>query len=128
MMSQEKLEEFALRLHPTDDVAVATRPLPAGLKLVSNSLRIQVRRDVPPGHKRALVFVAAGAAVKKYGQVIGFAKEDIVPGSHVHTHNLIAQDFSRDYQFCMDARPVGYYPPEQMRTFEGYARPDGHIG
>jgi len=46
-----------------------------------------------------------GAPVKKYGQVIGFAKGDIAPGDHVHTHNLVVKDFARDYAFC--AMPNG---------------------
>jgi hypothetical protein len=89
MMGQEKLEEFALRLHASDHVAVATRLIPTELEL---------------------------------------AKEDIAPGDHVHRPNPIAQDFGRDYQFCVDARPVDYYRPEQIRTFQGYARSDGRIG
>src|SRR5207245_1991654 len=53
---------------------------------------------------------------------------DIPPGAHVHTHNLLLKDFGRDYQFCVDARPVDFYPSEQMRFFQGYARPGGRVG
>ena len=49
---------------------------------------MRVARLVPSGHKVALRAVAEGAAVHKYGQVIGFATAPIAPGDHVHSHNL----------------------------------------
>lgn len=42
---------------------------------------------VPFGHKVALVAIAAGAAVVKYGVVIGHSTEAIQAGEHVHVHN-----------------------------------------
>ena len=44
--------------------------------------------DIPAGHKVAVRPIAAGAPVHKYGEVIGIAREDILPGAHVHSHNL----------------------------------------
>src|SRR5438093_13332841 len=38
------------------------------------------------------------------------------------------KDFERDYQFGVDARPVKYYPMEQMRSFQAYLRPNGRVG
>src|SRR5262245_16969685 len=52
----------------------------------------------------------------------------MLPGDHVHTHNVAMKDFARDYQFCVDARPVNYYSTKQMRYFPGYARPGGRVG
>jgi altronate dehydratase small subunit len=43
---------------------------------------------IPTGHKIALRAVAAGALVHKYGQPIGRASAAIVPGEHVHVHNV----------------------------------------
>ena len=59
---------------------------------------------------------------------IGFAQGVIAPGEHVHTHNLAMRDFGRDYAFCADAKPVEYYPAGQMRSFQGFARPNGRVG
>ncbi|MHB8524479.1 MAG: UxaA family hydrolase [Limisphaerales bacterium] len=123
-----KLEDFALRLHPDDDVAVIRRPIKSGAELAGTEIRLTARRDIPAGHKIALHPVADGAPVRKYGQIIGFAKGSIAPGDHVHTHNLVMKDYDRDYQFCVDARPAKFYPPEHMRYFQGYARPDGRVG
>src|SRR6266498_4871997 len=128
MSKQEKFDAIALRLRETDDVAVIKRPVRAGTELISDSFRITTTRDIPAGHKMAIQAIPDGAPVKKYGQVIGFAKGDIAPGDHVHTHNVAMKDFLRDYQFCTDVQPVNYYPPEQMRFFQGYLRPSGRVG
>src|SRR5262249_44898027 len=86
------------------------------------------RQNIPAGHKIALKEIADGEPVKKYGQIIGFAQGRILPGEHVHTHNLLLKDFGRDYQFCRETRPMELYPAERMRHFQGYARPGGQVG
>ena len=128
MSKQEKFDTFALRLRESDDVAVIRRPVKAGTELISDTVRIITARDIPAGHKVAIRPVPDGGPVKKYGQIIGFAKGDIAPGDHVHTHNLVVKDFARDYAFCADARPVDLYPPERVPTFQGFARPGGRAG
>jgi len=127
-MPQIPFEQVALRLHEADQVAVLKRALPAGAELVQGALHVTATRPIPAGHKIALAAVKDGEPVRKYGQIIGFAQGDIAPGDHVHTHNLAMKDFGRDYGFCTDARPVTPYPPEQMRFFQGYARPGGRAG
>src|SRR5215471_17857380 len=125
---QAKLEDVAVRLHPSDTVAVVKRAVKAGDELVNDSVRLRVAQDIGPGHKIALIAVADGAPVRKYGQIIGFARGEIQPGSHVHTHNLEMKDFGRDYQFSTEVRPVAYHPSERMRSFPGYARPGDSVG
>src|SRR6267142_2535165 len=127
-MPQRNFDEVAVLLRETDSVAVLKRPVKAGEELVNGSLPLPVRQNIAPGHKIAVGNIADGEPVRKYGQIIGFAQGPIAPGEHVHTHNLVMRDFGRDYQFCVDARPVDYYPPEKMRHFQGYARVDGRVG
>ncbi|HUV91273.1 MAG TPA: UxaA family hydrolase, partial [Anaerolineae bacterium] len=127
------LREVALHLHPHDNVAIARVPLPEGLALVLESegrpqSPISVREPIPSGHKVALQEIAAGQPVRRYGQVIGFATQAILPGEHVHTHNLGVQDFARDYAFGADVRPVAVVPEGERRTFQGYRRADGRVG
>jgi len=114
-MAEKKFDDYLLRLRQTDNVAVAKRMLRAGTELINGSIQVTAAKDIPPGHKISLSEIPSGEPVRKYGQVIGFANERIAPGDHVHTHNLAMKDFGRDYQFCADARPVNYYPAEQMR-------------
>lgn len=128
MNRTESFADFALRLRDDDDVGVIKRPVRAGTLLTDGSVLLTVARDIPAGHKIALKTIPDGSPVKKYGQIIGFAKGDIRTGDHVHSHNLAVRDFARDYAFCADARRIDYYPPEQMRCFQGYARPGGRAG
>jgi len=122
------LTEKAVVLRPEDDVAIAKSELAAGLVLEDGEARFAVRADIRPGHKVARHAVRCGQPVRRYGQVIGFATGDIEPGDHVHTHNLAFRAHQREYEFGTDVRPVDFYPPERMRTFDGYKRPDGRVG
>src|SRR5262249_28382663 len=78
------------------------------------------------GHKVALKPIKKGDAIYKYGQIIGFAGEDIPAGGHVHVHNVRADAFDRDYAFCRDCPPPPASP--EPRHFMGYDRGDGRYG
>lgn len=121
-------DDVALRLHPADNVGIIKRPLQAGTKLKYQTLELPVKQFIPDGHKIALEPVEAGAAVRRYGQIIGFATQTIEPGEHVHVHNLGVQDFARDYAFGADVQPVDFVSADQRWTFMGYQRPDGRVG
>jgi altronate hydrolase len=119
-----------LVLHRADDVGVAVAGLPAGSELDGPDGRVVTAGPVPPGHKVALRAIAAGAPVRKYGQVIGFASAPIAAGQHVHVHNLAFGEFERAAE---PAGPVGEHTagasaaPEPL-TFAGYRRADGRVG
>jgi altronate hydrolase len=127
-MATFELREKALILHPDDDVVVAKARIAAGTVLEHGAERIEVRCEIRPGHKIARRGRTTGEAVRRYGQVIGFATQPIGPGEHVHTHNLAVSEFQREYEVGVDVRPVDHYPPERMRHFEGFKRPDGRVG
>lgn len=113
-----------IRLHPDDDVAIATRELAAGAP-VPGIQGLSLRSAVSAGHKVALREVAQGQPVRRYGQIIGFATQPIRPGDHVHTQNLAMGSFQRDYAFGQDARLPAR--PPQPATFKGFVRPDGRV-
>ena len=73
-----------VRLDPTDNVVTAIRALEAGVAVEGATTNVMI----PRGHKIATADIAAGAPVRKYAQVIGYAAGDIRAGDHVHTHNL----------------------------------------
>ncbi len=115
-----------IHLQQQDNVGVSKAALPAGITLIENNLTL--RSDIPAMHKVALVPIAKGEAILKYGQVIGFANTDIAPGDHVHTHNCVMGDLEKDYGFCRNAVPTEYVPVEQRATFQGYRRANGKVG
>jgi altronate hydrolase len=127
-MATQPITDVAIILNPQDDVAIATRAISAGSVLEDGACRIETRQDIPVGHKVARRACREGEAVRRYGQVIGFATAEIAAGDHVHTQNLGIGALQREYEIGTDARPVAYYPPAQMRYFEGYRREDGRVG
>ena len=116
----------AVVLRSGDTVAVAARPIPRGFLLELAGRTVEVREPIGLGHKLALAEIAAGEPVWKYGQIIGFASKTIAAGSLVHTNNLKADLFERDYAFASEraAAPRA----DRVRTFRGYLRPDGRVG
>ena len=69
---------------PQDSVGVALAPLKKG-QLVEG---VTLTEDIEKGHKFALKDIKSGEKVIKYGEVIGRATADIVPGEHIHSHNM----------------------------------------
>ncbi len=82
----------ALKIHATDNVAVALTNLQSGTRiaLVENGTDRDICAidPIPFGHKIALTRIPRGAEVIKYGAPIGLAREEIDAGQHVHVHNL----------------------------------------
>jgi altronate hydrolase len=113
-----------IRLSADDNVVVAVDPIPAGTAVAGTT----ARERVPRGHKMAVAPIAPDAAVRKYGQIIGFASRAIAPGDWVHEHNVALRDFARDYRFCEAAKNDEVLPGELRATFEGYVRPNGRTG
>src|SRR5437867_1237208 len=121
--------EKAVLLRAEDDVAVAKAELAVGTVLEDGATRIEVRQVIKPGHKVARRSVRSGDPVRRYGQVIGFATQDIAVGEHVHTQNLGIGVLEADrYEVGVDVTPVEFYPREKMRHFDGYLREDGRVG
>ncbi|MEM9221697.1 MAG: altronate dehydratase family protein, partial [Pseudomonadota bacterium] len=111
-----------VRLNDVDDVVTATRPLEAGTPIEN----VKTATLIPRGHKIATHAIAAGEPVRKYAQIIGFAREDIAPGTHVHDHNLAFRATDFEYQFSTNLREPP--APLQQDVFQGYRRESGKVG
>jgi len=113
-----------IRLHKDDDVVISLDQLVSGTRVEQEN--VTVAGLIPPGHKMATRPIAPGAAVRRYGQIIGFASKAIAPGQHVHTHNLTIGDaFARDYAFSAEAKPG--VKATQPASFQGIVREDGRV-
>lgn len=98
------------KIHPKDNVAVC----------------LDGSDTIPAGHKFALVPIAKGEFVIKYGEIIGRATQDIQPGDWVHTHNLRSHldegaSYHYHYEDCV-------LPPVEGGHFLGYPRSWGRAG
>ncbi|MFZ2995871.1 UxaA family hydrolase [Sphingobium sp.] len=116
-----------LLVHPSDSVAVAMTALTAGQTVVVAGTDIVVAEDIVQGHKMAVRAVATGDPVLRYGFPFGVATTPIVPGVHVHSHNVhTALGTGNDYRYAAPSQQDA--PGPSTRTFEGYVRPDGMVG
>ncbi len=114
-----------LRLSSADNVLVAIDVVEKGATAPEE---IVARDRIMKGHKMAAATIKTGEPVRKFGQIIGFAKSDIAKGDWIHEHNTGMADFARDYAFCKDAMPEDILPAGQQATFQGYRRANGKVG
>jgi altronate hydrolase len=114
-----------LRLHASDNVTVSTRIVNAG-ESVGDGLVTKVK--IMRGHKMASKPIAGGEPIRKFGQIIGFAKANIDAGDWVHEHNVEMGSLSHDYAFAQAARNEEILPLEKRATFDGYRRKSGKVG
>jgi altronate hydrolase len=122
LVSDSLLEDSsAVRLHPSDNVVVAARRMTAGTRLARE--HVTLGENIPSGHKIATVAIPAGAAVRKYGQVIGVATRDIAAGAHVHVQNLAMSDLRE-----AAGKQEAWRHNQEPRSFDGYRRADGRVG
>lgn len=118
----------AVRVHASDDVAVAVEALAPGDLVYVDEAQLEVRDAVPAGHKIALRALAAGDPIRKYGWPIGRATAAIERGAWVHSHNLGTQlDGTLAYAYEPVAARTANVPAE-MPTWQGFRRGDGRVG
>ncbi|SFM46538.1 UxaA family hydrolase [Thermodesulforhabdus norvegica] len=119
----------AILIHRSDNVAVALKDIAEGSCLQVGGLRVVLRDHVPRGHKFAVSPIPAGSPVFKYGHYIGTATKDILPGEHVHDHNMVAGEVPGDRKV---AAGRSFFPdtsePDEPPVFKGFLRPDGSVG
>ena len=120
-------KDAAMRLHADDNVIVTKSKISAGSELADNGAVLKLKDTVPTGHKIATAVIKCDEAVRKYGQIIGFATCDIEIGEHVHEHNLTFAEFSRDYEFGIAAKPTDYVAADEQASFQGIVRADGRV-
>ena len=99
---------LTIRLNVADDVVIARTELPQGTEVLKEKIR--TTGVIPAGHKVATRPLNIGDSVRRYNQIIGFVTQPIMPGDHVHVHNLAMGDFERDYAFCEDFIPTELNP------------------
>ena len=114
-----------IRLDAADNVVVARTPLEAGTAVPGES--VTTRSAIEAGHKIASRLIRLGEPIRKYDTVIGYASENIEPGSWVHSHNLRFDDVQKDYAFGEAYRPTLMLAPAERARFMGIVRPDGRV-
>ena len=118
---------LTIRMHASDNVAIVANDggLPAGSMLEGGLVLVD---RVPQGHKLALVDIANGDAVVRYGVVIGRASQAIAAGCWVH-ERLLSMPQARSLEgLPIATRDAPVQAPLVGYTFEGYRNRDGSVG
>ncbi|MEO6526318.1 MAG: altronate dehydratase family protein [Gemmatimonadaceae bacterium] len=116
-----------VRVHPSDDVAVAVDALEPGDVIGAGDEPVTVREAVPAGHKVALHSLREGDVVHKYGWAIGKTTAAVEAGAWIHSHNLKTRlEGTLEYAYEPATRQAVASPT--ARTWEGYRRADGRVG
>jgi len=76
-------------MHPDDNCATSLEEISKDVEIeIDGGLKIKMIQKIPFGHKFALRNINKDELIKKYGQIIGIAIEDIKIGDWIHTHNI----------------------------------------
>src|SRR3954466_7153983 len=116
-----------IKLNERDNVAIVVNDfgLPAGSRFASG---LTLRAFVPQGHKTALVDIAEGAPIVRYGEVIGHALSPILAGEWVDEARIRMPE-APDLDKLEIAPPVpAPLPPLEGFSFEGFRNTDGSVG
>lgn len=111
-----------IRIHPSDNVAVALHAIPAGTVFEG----VTASTDIPQGHKMALVDLVENDQVMKYGFSIGHATAAVTAGDWVHTHNMVT-NLEGEMEYTYNPN-VNFPEPQKAGSFMGFRRKDGKVG
>jgi altronate hydrolase len=114
-----------IRLNGADNVLVSTRIVE---KAETTFEGVATRARIMRGHKMASTAIADGTPIRKFGQIIGFAKGNIEAGDWVHEHNVIMGELAHDYAYAQAAKIEPVLPESERATFQGYRRKNGKVG
>ena len=115
-----------IHLHPDDNILIAARDISATEKIPFEDNGLAVKQSIRIGHKVACRKISSGSWIRKYGQVIGCATDDVEPGEWVHSHNLSNGEIKLNHEKAT-VDPI-VRPAENGLTFDGIRRPDGRVG
>ncbi|MGB9095544.1 UxaA family hydrolase [Erwinia sp.] len=116
-----------IKIHPNDNVAVALADLSEGETLTLGELNVVLMQAVERGHKFALLPLAVGDLVMKYGLPIGHATVPVSAGEILHSHNTRTNLSDVDeYSYQPDFATL---PPQAAdREVQLFRRRNGDVG
>lgn len=115
-----------IKLHLSDNVAIALQNLSAGQSVQVADLDLTLQEDVIKGHKIALIDISKDQQVIKYGAPIGYALNNIVKGAWIHTHNIKTNLHDElSYRYAPDfLAPTNAVPSPEVKL---YRRANGNV-
>ena len=116
-----------IKLSPRDNVAIVVNDfgLPEGARFPCG---LVLKQFVPQGHKAALLDIAEGAPILRYGEIIGYALAPIAAGEWVDEARIRMPDAPDLDSLEISTAVPAPLPPLEGFTFEGYRNSDGSVG
>ncbi len=117
-----------LQIHPSDNVLVALRDLPAGTEIDFHGERFPLISGVKAKHKFTVEPLAGGADVRMYGVLVGKTNAALAKGETLTTQNIhhAAEPFE------LGERRLAWRKPDvsafEGQRFMGYHRANGSVG
>nr|WP_143321434.1 galactarate dehydratase [Clostridium sp. HBUAS56010] len=116
-----------IQVKPQDNVGIAIHDLEGGTEIVSGVFTLS---PIPQSHKIALCEIKKGEPIRRYGVVLGYAKEDIKAGAWVNEHMLILPESPELHNMPYGTNVVAMeeLPEPPVKTFMGYDNGEGYAG
>mgnify|MGYP003664951177 CR=1 FL=1 len=122
------MQKKLIKVHPSDNVAVALVNLKAGETIAFETQQITVISDVKAKHKIALLDFNSGDKIMMYGVLVGKANSPIRKSDVLTIHNVKHQSA----KVTKKTNTIGWSAPNvekwKDKTFMGYHREDGQVG
>ena len=144
MSTAYSLQDVARLPAATDNVAVVTQRLEAGVEIVHGDHCYKLSHSLLEGHRFAIAAINPGEALLSWGLPFGYAITPIRPGDYVANEAMLEALSGRNLDFALPTGPnfsdhiepfyfdaSSWQPVEQVplypetRTFLGYRRSDG---
>ena len=125
--NESKNKPLRIQVHPDDNVAIIVNSdgLKEGSCFEDGLVLVE---DVPKGHKVALKAIANGEPIIRYGEIIGYANEDIRKGGWISEHQVELPKAPALDTLPLATKVPEPLPPLEGYTFEGYRNADGSVG
>jgi len=122
------MNQSTLKIHPSDNVAVALTDLKKGEAIKNNGIVYELSDDIPAKHKFTLADIPEDADIIMYGVLVGKAVVPIARGGLITTKNIKHATGS----YSLRERKTSWHQPDihiwQEKKFMGYHRDDGSVG
>lgn len=113
---------LCIKMKKEDNVAIAVEDIKAGTKVTGDVIALQ---DIPQAHKIALEDIPSGAAIIRYGVILGYAVHEIDKGQWIRETMLDLPEPPDLDHMEYGTNLTAELPHPPVDTWLGYANPNG---